>query len=132
VSYYKLLEASDSILELLPQPKSSKVHLGCTYLSSLLHPSALAIHQADNHYLKKKNEKLYNLFYTDCESDVAKFMLVVMVRGITTDLKFPIAGFATMSITTGFLYPVSWKAIRILETSIVNLKVLFITNNMPT
>jgi hypothetical protein len=26
---------------------------------------------------------------TDCESDVAKCMLVVMVRGITTDLKFP-------------------------------------------
>lgn len=64
---------------------------------------------------------------TDCESDVAKFMLVVMVRGITTDLKFPLAGFATMSITADFLYPVIWKAIRILETSIVNLKVLFIT-----
>ena len=61
------------------------------------------------------------------KTDVAKFMLVVMVRGITRDLKFLLAGFATMSITTGFLYPVSWKAIRILETSIVNLKVLFIT-----
>ena len=32
-----------------------------------------------------------------------------------------------MSITADFLYPVIWKAIRILETSIVNLKVLFIT-----
>lgn len=45
---------------------------------------------------------------TDCESDVAKFMLVVMVRGITTDLKFTLAGFATMSITADFLYPVIW------------------------
>jgi hypothetical protein len=46
-----------------------------------------------------------NCSKTDVESDVAKFMLVVMVRGITRDLKFPLAGFATMSITADFLYP---------------------------
>jgi len=34
--------------------------------------------------------------------DLAKFMLVLMVRGIASDLKFPLAGFATNSITADF------------------------------
>jgi hypothetical protein len=69
--------------------------------------------------------------FVDFSVNVKKFPVsrcsITLVRGITTDLKFPLAGFATMSITADFLYPVIWKAIRILETSIVNLKVLFIT-----
>ncbi|CAC5412162.1 THAP9 [Mytilus coruscus] len=59
-------------------------------------------------------------------TQVAKFMLVIMVRGITTNLKFPFAGFATNSITADFLYPIFWKAVSILERS-VKLKVLFCT-----
>ncbi|CAC5403380.1 THAP9 [Mytilus coruscus] len=59
-------------------------------------------------------------------TQVAKFMLVIMVRGITTNLKFPFAGFATNSITADFLYPIFWKAVSILECS-VKLKVLFCT-----
>ncbi|XP_076091095.1 uncharacterized protein LOC143063058 [Mytilus galloprovincialis] len=60
-------------------------------------------------------------------NDIAKYMLVLMVRGVATDLKFPLAGFATLSITADFLYPIIWKAIRILETSAAQLKVLFLT-----
>ncbi|CAC5374861.1 THAP9 [Mytilus coruscus] len=60
-------------------------------------------------------------------SDIAKYMLVVMVRGVTCDLRFPLAGFPTTSITADFLYPIIWKAVRILETSLVDLRVLFIT-----
>ncbi|XP_076084495.1 uncharacterized protein LOC143055247 [Mytilus galloprovincialis] len=59
-------------------------------------------------------------------SKLAKFMLVLMVRGVTTSLKFPFAAFATTSITADFLYPIIWKAVQILE-SFVKLKVLFLT-----
>ncbi|XP_033730198.1 LOW QUALITY PROTEIN: uncharacterized protein LOC117319517 [Pecten maximus] len=63
---------------------------------------------------------------SDNEGSVtAKNMLVLMVRGVSTDLKFPLAGFATLSITADFLYPIIWKAIDIVE--IINLKVLFLT-----
>ncbi|XP_060077288.1 uncharacterized protein LOC132556865 [Ylistrum balloti] len=61
----------------------------------------------------------------DKTRDLAKFMLIVMVRGIVTALKFPLAAFATMSITADFLFPIIWKAVHILEA--VNLKVLFLT-----
>ena len=61
------------------------------------------------------------------DADIAKYMLVVMVRGVTSDLKFPLAGFSTQSITADFLYPIIWKAVRILETSKAKLRVLFIT-----
>lgn len=50
-----------------------------------------------------------------------------MVRGITSNLKFPLASFPTMSITADFLYPIIWKGIRLIETSVASLKVLFIT-----
>ncbi|CAC5389786.1 THAP9 [Mytilus coruscus] len=64
---------------------------------------------------------------TETDADIAKYMLVLMVRGVATDLKFPLAGFATLSITADFLYPIIWKAIRILETGFAQLKVLFLT-----
>lgn len=63
---------------------------------------------------------------TNSSSELAKCMLVFMVRGVATSLKFPLAGFATNSITADFLYPIIWKAISILEVS-VGLKVLFFT-----
>ena len=50
-----------------------------------------------------------------------------MVRGVVTDLKFPLVGFATASITSDFLYLIVWKAIRILEASTAQLRVLFLT-----
>ena len=64
---------------------------------------------------------------TENDADVAKYMLVLMVRGVVTDLKFPLAGFARLSISADFLYPIVWKAIRILETGLAQLKVLFLT-----
>nr|XP_034339030.1 uncharacterized protein LOC117693074 [Crassostrea gigas] len=57
---------------------------------------------------------------------VAKCILVIMVRGVTSDLKFPFAAFATVGITADFLYPIIWKAISILEVTL-KLKVLFCT-----
>ncbi|XP_078339128.1 uncharacterized protein LOC111100775 [Crassostrea virginica] len=64
---------------------------------------------------------------TRCSSDgVAKFVLVLMVRGVTSDLKFPFAAFSTAGVTADFLYPIVWKAISILEVT-VKVKVLFCT-----
>lgn len=53
-------------------------------------------------------------------------MLVIMVIGVASSLKFPLAGFATNSITAYFLYSIIWKAVSILEVA-VGLKVLFFT-----
>lgn len=61
---------------------------------------------------------------TNFSSELAKCMLVIMVRGVATSLKFPLAGFATNSITADFPYPIIWKAVSILEVA-VGLKVLF-------
>lgn len=60
------------------------------------------------------------------QSSLAKFMLIIMVRGVTTSLKFPLAGFATEIITADFLYPIIWKTISLVE-SVLELKVLFCT-----
>jgi hypothetical protein len=63
---------------------------------------------------------------TKSSSKHASCMLVLMVRGVATSLRFPFAGFATNSITADFLYPILWKAVSILEVT-VKLKVLFFT-----
>ena len=68
-------------------------------------------------------------FANQCENgqdNIAKYMLVLMVRGMCTRLTFPLAGFATQSITADFLYPIIWKAITIMEVNL-KLKVLFCT-----
>lgn len=57
---------------------------------------------------------------------VAKCILVIMVRGVTSDLKLQFAAFATVGITADFLYPIIWKAISILEVTL-KLKVLLCT-----
>ena len=62
----------------------------------------------------------------DKKSVVAKAVLVVMVRGIFTRLKFPLAHYATASITADFLYPIIWDAIEALEVH-CGLHVLFVT-----
>ena len=49
-----------------------------------------------------------------------------MVRGIASDIRFPLAHFATEGITADYLYPILWKAVQLLEVH-VNLHVLFIT-----
>ncbi|CAC5369285.1 THAP9 [Mytilus coruscus] len=69
---------------------------------------------------------LENLVGNCKKSQLAKFMLVIMVRGVTSNLKFPLAGFATSSITADFLYPIIWKAVSLVEC-VAKLKVLFCT-----
>ena len=60
------------------------------------------------------------------ESVTAKFVLVLMVRGIATTLKFPLAAFATQNISSDLLFPILWSAIFLLEIHL-KLKVLFLT-----
>ena len=48
-----------------------------------------------------------------------------MVRGISTNLKYPLAAFATYGITPDFLYPIIWQGASILEIH-VDINVLFI------
>lgn len=58
--------------------------------------------------------------------ELAKYVLVLFVRGIATYLQFPLAHFATGGISADILYPIIWEALEILEVT-VGLKVLFIT-----
>ncbi|XP_069106990.1 uncharacterized protein [Argopecten irradians] len=62
----------------------------------------------------------------DDTPDIAKFMLVLMVRGVAVDLRFPLAAFATTSVTADLLYSILWKAVAVVEINI-KLKVLFFT-----
>jgi hypothetical protein len=57
---------------------------------------------------------------------IARYMLVIMLRGITSDFKYPLASFATDGITSDLLATVLWPAVEVVENTI-GLKVLFIT-----
>ncbi|XP_070177865.1 uncharacterized protein [Littorina saxatilis] len=59
-------------------------------------------------------------------NQVATNMLVVMVRGAVTSLKYPFACFATTGATGEYLCSIIWEAVRILEL-VCNLKVIFVT-----
>lgn len=59
---------------------------------------------------------------------LAKYVLVLMVRGISTNLKFPLAHYATNGITSDQLFPILWEAVEILEIDL-GLNVLFITSD---
>jgi uncharacterized membrane-anchored protein YhcB (DUF1043 family) len=49
--------------------------------------------------------------------DIASYMLVFMVRGVTTTLEYPVAHFPCGNcFTADFLFPLVWDAIRHLET----------------
>ncbi|XP_048241342.1 uncharacterized protein LOC125374488 [Haliotis rufescens] len=62
---------------------------------------------------------------TGSKPQLANTMLVLMIRGIITDLKYPYAAFATRGITADYLYPILWTAVLNLES--IGLKPLFIT-----
>lgn len=49
---------------------------------------------------------------------LAKYLIIVMVRGLTFNLKFPLADFATNGITSDQLFSILWKAVEILETDV--------------
>ena len=59
---------------------------------------------------------------------LARYVLVLMVRGVSSNLKFPLAHFATNGVTSDQLFPILWEAIEILEVDL-NLKVLHITSD---
>ena len=59
------------------------------------------------------------------ELEIAKYMLVFMVRGICTSLKFPFAQFATKNMTADLLFPLVWETIQKLE--LLGLKVIAVT-----
>ncbi len=54
---------------------------------------------------------------------IAKYMLVVMVRGILFKLEFAFAHFACTDLTGEQIFPIVWEAIRLVES--IGLKVLF-------
>ena len=56
---------------------------------------------------------------------VAKYVLVLMVRGLLFNLQYPYAHFGTQGVTAELLYPIVWECIQRLEAS--GLKVLFVT-----
>lgn len=51
-----------------------------------------------------------------------------MVRGVSSNLKFPMANFASNSVTAGRLFNLLWEAVEILECDL-GLEVLFITSD---
>ncbi|CAC5408448.1 THAP9 [Mytilus coruscus] len=57
---------------------------------------------------------------------LATHILVVMVRGISVDLKFPLAHFATNGITLDQLFGIFWECVELVEID-AGLKVLYIT-----
>jgi len=61
-------------------------------------------------------------------NELAKYIIVIMVRGIAIDLKYPFAHFATSGITSDKLFPMLWKAVEILEIDL-GLKCMFITSD---
>ena len=59
--------------------------------------------------------ELIELENNNNQSKVAEYMLVLMVRGITTNIKYPLAAFSTKGITADVLYPIIWEGVSILE-----------------
>lgn len=66
---------------------------------------------------------------TPQKPDLATHMLVLLVRGIFTRLKFPLAQFPTTGATSHQLYPVVTEAVMRLE--IMGFKVISITSMCP-
>jgi len=56
---------------------------------------------------------------------VAQNLLVTMVRGITSNLRYPFAAYATKTLTANTLYNVLWECIEYIEI-VAGLKVLYI------
>ena len=72
------------------------------------------------------NRQLENLDIGQEQNALAKYLLVFMVKGLTTNLTFPLSHYATDGITADLLYPLIWECIAGLEIDL-DLKVLFIT-----
>ena len=66
--------------------------------------------------LKKENKPL------------ARYVLVLMVRGVSSNIKFPLSHFITNRVTSDQLFPILWEGVEILEVDL-RLKVIFITSD---
>ncbi len=71
------------------------------------------------------NDSLLQMENEDSHPAVAKYVLVLMVRGLLFDLKFPLAHFGTQGVTADILQPLVWEAVPLLE--LTGLKVLCVT-----
>ena len=71
------------------------------------------------------NNELLKLEHSTDHPPIATHVLTLMVRGILFKMAFPYAHFATQGVTSDYLYPILWEAIRLLEADSV--KVLCIT-----
>ena len=60
--------------------------------------------------------------------EFASHVLVFLVRSIVNPMKFTIANFATKNVTATQLFPLFWKAVRILEER-CKLKVMAVTSD---
>ena len=75
------------------------------------------------------NDQLQRL-ERDCQSgahqlEIAKHVLVIMIRGILFELDSPLAHFATGTSTAEQIFPIVWEGIRLVES--FDLKVMCIT-----
>ena len=61
------------------------------------------------------------------ESNVAKQMLVFMVRGVFIKLRFPYAQYPTQGITADYLFPLAWEVVKNLECA--GFKVISLTGD---
>ncbi|KAH3720563.1 hypothetical protein DPMN_063462 [Dreissena polymorpha] len=60
------------------------------------------------------------------QNELAKNMLVVMIRSLASNWCFPLCGFASKSLSADYLYAIIWRTISAVETQ-SKLKVLFLT-----
>lgn len=59
---------------------------------------------------------------------MAKYVVAIMVHGISTNSKFPIAHFSTSGVTSDQLFCILWQTVGILEVD-AGLECLFITSD---
>jgi hypothetical protein len=77
-------------------------------------------------HLDKVSNEILNLEYAaGRDGQLAEYMLVTMVRGISSNLSYPLSAYATKSVSASTLYSVIWECIECLEL-VVGLKVLYI------
>lgn len=57
--------------------------------------------------------------------DLAESVLVIMVRGITSSMRYPLAAYATKTLSASTLYSILWECVECLEI-VVGLKVMYI------
>lgn len=76
--------------------------------------------------LNEAANEVENVCLNDDCSQLASNMLVVMVRGATSSLKYPLACFATTGVTGSQLCAIVWEAIELIEC-LCNLRVIFVT-----